>query len=61
LTKVTVGNFDVSPCPGGGSMLRVSATVDNVAKGAWGNAIDITERIVAACEAEARLKQKVLQ
>jgi len=49
---VTVGNFDVTPAPGGGgSYIRVSATVDNVAKGAWGNAIDITSRVVrAVCE-----------
>ena len=49
---MVVGNFDVEPAPEGqaGSFIRVSATVDNVAKGAWGNALDITERIVRACE-----------
>ena len=47
--KVTVGNFDVEAAPGGGSMIRVSAIVDNVAKGAWGNALEITKRVVKAC------------
>jgi hypothetical protein len=47
--RVRVGNLSVSPCAGGGSMVRVSATVDNVAKGAWGNALDIADRIVASC------------
>jgi aspartate-semialdehyde dehydrogenase len=51
--RVTVGNFDVEHCPGGGSFIRVSATVDNVAKGAWGNALDITDRIVKACASGA--------
>ena len=46
--KITVGNFDISPAEGGGSLIRVSVIVDNVAKGAWGNAIDITSAIVAA-------------
>jgi hypothetical protein len=50
LLQVTVGNFSVEACPSGGSFLRVSATVDNVAKGAWGNALDITARLVQACE-----------
>ena len=45
-----MGNFSVETCPSGGSFLRVSATVDNVAKGAWGNALDITARLVQACE-----------
>jgi len=39
----------VEPAPGGGSFIRVSATVDNVAKGAWGNALDIADRVVRAC------------
>lgn len=47
--KVTVGNFSIEAAPGGGSMIRVSAIVDNVAKGAWGNAIEITRRVVKAC------------
>lgn len=47
--KVTVGNFDVEALPnGGGSMIRISVTVDNVAKGAFGNALDITKKLVAA-------------
>jgi len=46
--KITVGNFDISPAEGGGSLIRVSVIVDNVAKGAWGNAIDITTAIVNA-------------
>uniref|UniRef100_A0A7S2CMP9 Semialdehyde dehydrogenase NAD-binding domain-containing protein n=1 Tax=Octactis speculum TaxID=3111310 RepID=A0A7S2CMP9_9STRA len=48
--KVTVGNFSVESLapPQTGSWVRVSATVDNVGKGAWGNAMDITQQVVAA-------------
>lgn len=46
--KITVGNFQIEPAEGGGSMIRVSVIVDNVAKGAWGNAIDITTEVVRA-------------
>ena len=59
--KVTVGNFVVEAAPGGGSMIRVSAIVDNVAKGAWGNAIEITKRVVQACKADQRQKLKQQQ
>lgn len=57
LPQVTVGNFSVEACPSGGSFLRVSATVDNVAKGAWGNALDITTRLVQACEEAEKERQ----